>query len=338
MSSKQLFYIFIFIIFILLLIIYPYIFIILIIIFISILYIARMIWVCEEVSTPVIPTTVWLFWICDKLSEFFIFFITFLLFASFYIIKNIIKLIIILISIFIISLLIRNLFPYKMPNYQENKKDNSHLNNSKSKILIIHWYAFNKINKNNTIPTIYWDYKWEVKNAIINWEFDIYRWWINNSYIDPFSNIALYKKETLYTTNQELIKDLYKTIEKNNYEIIITHSMWSKLLFNTLEIYQIPKNLKKVITIQSDLKTNNKFKNENIINNIKKWDFKRTNYYNFIDFHLWAWSVLNFEWKNWLSWTKDIYQKNIFHKIKWWFDRHNFPINDYEFIKNLINK
>lgn len=150
-----------------------------------------------------------------------------------------------------------------------------------------------------------------------------------------FSSIILYRKEQKLIKNNKLLKDIYEKICKNKYSIIVAHSMGAKLIYNVIEKYWLPPNLKKIITIQSDLERSYFITNKKVIKQINTKKFERINYYNPIDFHLMIGTLLNLKLKNWLFWSKDPNMKNIFYKIKFCFDKHNCNINNYSFIKKI---
>jgi uncharacterized alpha/beta hydrolase family protein len=95
--------------------------------------------------------------------------------------------------------------------------------------------------------------------------------------------LKLYFDEKRLTYDENLLKELNEKIISNKYEIIIAHSMGTLLLFNYLEKYGISENLKKIITIQSDLNFDIEIKNKEFIKKLENKELIWENYFNALD-------------------------------------------------------
>jgi hypothetical protein len=173
------------------------------------------------------------------------------------------------------------------------------------------------------------------------WKLDLFKWWIkvklnNIKFFNPLIYLKLYFDEKKMTYDKSLQKELYERIISNNYEIIIAHSMWTLLLFNTLETYWVPDNLKKIVTIQSDLNFDLKIKNNDFLKRLENKELIWKNYFNALDPQLIVSTFINKKKRLWMWVSKSNLIQNHYHKIKW-LNRHIYSINNVNFINELIN-
>lgn len=208
-----------------------------------------------------------------------------------------------------------------------------------SKVLIVHWYCNNISSPFKKKDLKYWSLSC-LKNLFENDDFSIFKRWINFkvwylSFLNIFWYLLLYINEKKLTNSKELQKKLYDEIKNWNYEIIIAHSMWTVLTLNTLNNFWVTGNLKKIITIQSDMNYDFELKNTELIKSIKSKKLIWNNYYNYYDFQLFLSTIINTKLRWWLFWIKNNYVNNIYHKLKS-IDRHNNSIKDIKFLKSII--
>jgi hypothetical protein len=123
-------------------------------------------------------------------------------------------------------------------------------------------------------------------NHLINkGEASVFRWHdrFNASKIKDFLTIEkyidLYKREKQKAVSPELQKKLYQTIEKENPEIIVCHSMGCYLLLNYLEKYTLNPSVKKIFLVQGDFDKKYKIQNPDILNRIEKNTLRIINVY-----------------------------------------------------------
>ncbi|MEK9155496.1 MAG: hypothetical protein AAB839_02495 [Patescibacteria group bacterium] len=168
-----------------------------------------------------------------------------------------------------------------------------------------------------------------------------FRWSIDRSLsvwqsINPWTYLQLYRDEEKLVEDQKTQSNLANFFHQSPAKIIIAHSLGCRLLLGTINNFELPKHIKRIIFLQADVYDRTVISRDDILVRLEEGSLVIENYHCFWDPSLFTSSMIHRNLRAGLTGWEQPGVQNIFVPLLKPINLHTSHLRDTKFCKNLL--
>ena len=168
-----------------------------------------------------------------------------------------------------------------------------------------------------------------------------FRWSIDRSLslwqsLNPMQYASLYRDEERLTEDQKTQSDLANFLHQSSAKTIIAHSLGCRLLLGTINNFELPKHIERIVFLQADIYDRATIGRDDILARLEERSLIIENYHCFWDPSLFTSSMIHRNLRAGLTGWEQPGVQNIFFPLLKPINLHTSHLRDTKFCKSLL--